>query len=111
MKATNKYQSITVLTAVLLSAAAVRATADVVTDWNQITLSATKTAGLNSNQTQVAGAIDRTFNAGVGSAGSALAGLYGSSPSALPSSLSQLSGEVATGAPTTAFRATDSFSG
>lgn len=45
----NKYQSITVLTAVLLSAAATRATADVVTDWNLITVKATKTAGLDSN--------------------------------------------------------------
>ena len=70
-----------------------------------------QTAGLNGNQAQVAGALDRGFNAGAGSAGSALAGLYGSSPSALPSSLSQLSGEVATGAPTTAFRATDQFLG
>ncbi|HEX7655345.1 MAG TPA: vanadium-dependent haloperoxidase [Verrucomicrobiae bacterium] len=35
--------------ATLLAAAAVPAVADVVTDWNLITLNATKTAGLNSN--------------------------------------------------------------
>jgi len=49
MKLNRKYSSITALAAALLSAATVPATADVVTDWNLITLNATKAAGLNSN--------------------------------------------------------------
>ncbi len=48
MKIKHTYTAITSLAAALLSAAAVPATADVVTDWNVITLQATKTAGLNS---------------------------------------------------------------
>jgi autotransporter-associated beta strand protein len=70
-----------------------------------------QTAGLNGNQQQVASGIDRGFNAAAGGISGPLAGLYGSSSSVLPSALSQLSGEVATGAPTTAFRATDQFLG
>jgi len=48
MKLNKNYSSKTALAAVLL-AAAIPATADVITDWNLITLNATKTAGLNSN--------------------------------------------------------------
>jgi len=49
MKLNRKYSSITALAAALLSVATIPATADVVTDWNLITLNATKVAGLNSN--------------------------------------------------------------
>jgi len=48
MKTSTKYSSLTALAA-LLSVATIPAAADVVTDWNLITLNATKTAGLNSN--------------------------------------------------------------
>jgi hypothetical protein len=49
MKLNRKYSSITALAAALLSVAAIPATADVITDWNLITVTATKTAGQNSN--------------------------------------------------------------
>lgn len=41
--------SITTLAAALLSAATIPARADIITDWNLITINATKTGGLNSN--------------------------------------------------------------
>ena len=49
MKLNHKYSSTAVLALALLPAATLPAAADVVTDWNLITLNATKTAGLNSN--------------------------------------------------------------
>src|ERR1039457_7130262 len=49
MKLNTKYSSLAAIVAVLSSAPVLRASADVVTDWNLITVNATKTAGLNSN--------------------------------------------------------------
>jgi hypothetical protein len=49
MKLHKKHIPIATLTAALVSTATASTRADVVTDWNAITLAATKTAGLNSN--------------------------------------------------------------
>lgn len=49
MKLNNNNPTIAALAVTLLAGAAIPVTADVITDWNLITLNATKTAGLNSN--------------------------------------------------------------
>lgn len=49
MKPKHTYSSINALVPALLESATIPAAADVVTDWNLITLNATKTAGLNGN--------------------------------------------------------------
>jgi autotransporter-associated beta strand protein len=64
--------------------------------------------GLNANQMQVASAIDRGVNAR-GTLPSGFANLLNLSPSALPSALSQLSGEIGTGAQQTTFGAMTQF--
>ncbi|WP_159010517.1 autotransporter domain-containing protein [Bradyrhizobium sp. S69] len=64
--------------------------------------------GLNANQTQVASAIDRAVNAS-GSLPSGFANLLNLSPAALPGALSQLSGEIGTGAQQTTFGAMTQF--
>jgi autotransporter-associated beta strand protein len=64
--------------------------------------------GLNANQTQVASAIDRAVNAG-GTLPSGFANLLNLSPAALPGALSQLSGEIGTGAQQTTFGAMTQF--
>lgn len=64
--------------------------------------------GLNANQTQVASAIDRAVNAS-GTLPSGFANLLNLSPSALPGALSQLSGEIGTGAQQTTFGAMTQF--
>lgn len=76
---------------------------DVVLD---ITLALAGLSGLNENQRQVGRALDRAYNTGPG-----LTGLFANvlaAPS-IPSTLTQLSGEIATGAATAAFRQTDQF--
>ncbi|HEX3863348.1 MAG TPA: autotransporter domain-containing protein [Stellaceae bacterium] len=70
-----------------------------------------QTGGLNGNQLAVAGAIDNGFNNRAGAAGAAFTGLYGAAPGTLPRVFSQLSGEIATGAPTASFQAMDQFIG
>lgn len=49
MKLKKSHSSIAAIAAAVISAATIPATADVITDWNLITLKATKTAGFNSN--------------------------------------------------------------
>jgi uncharacterized protein with beta-barrel porin domain len=66
--------------------------------------------GLTGNQRAVALALDNGFNRG-GGAGSPLAGLYGSPVSSAPNAFSQLSGEIATGAPTASFQLMGQFLG
>ena len=56
MKAQSKY--LPVLAAAALTSLTFQAAADVVTDWNQITLTATKTGGFNSNLGTRIGAIE-----------------------------------------------------
>jgi autotransporter-associated beta strand protein len=65
-------------------------------------------AGLNANQRGVASAIDRAVNAS-GSAPAGFSNLLNLSPAALPGTLSQLSGEVATGSQQTTFSAMTQF--
>src|SRR5262249_32181371 len=62
------------------------------------------------NQRAVALGLDNGFNRG-GGAGSPLAGLYGSPVSAAPNAFSQLSGGIATGAPTASFQLMGQFLG
>jgi autotransporter-associated beta strand protein len=65
-------------------------------------------AGLNSNQVSVGSAIDRAVNAS-GSLPAGFANLLSLPPSALPGALSQLSGEIGTGAQQTTFDAMTQF--
>jgi autotransporter-associated beta strand protein len=65
-------------------------------------------AGLNANQTSVGSAIDRAINAS-GSLPQGFANLLNLSSSALPGVLSQLSGEIGTGAQQTTFDAMTQF--
>ncbi|RAI41572.1 hypothetical protein CH338_02650 [Rhodoplanes elegans] len=76
---------------------------DVVID---ISLALAGLAGLNENQRQVGRTLDRAYNTGPG-----LTGLFTTvlaAPS-IPYALTQLSGEIATGAATAGFRQTDQF--
>ncbi|MFD2184123.1 autotransporter outer membrane beta-barrel domain-containing protein [Rhodoplanes azumiensis] len=76
---------------------------DVVLD---IELALAGLAGLNENQRQVGRTLDRAYNTGPG-----LGGLFATvlgAPS-IPYALTQLSGEIATGAATAGFRQTDQF--
>nr|WP_284701059.1 autotransporter outer membrane beta-barrel domain-containing protein [Rhodoplanes tepidamans] len=76
---------------------------DVVLD---ITLALAGIAGLSGDQRQVAATLDRAFDTGPG-----LTGLFAdvlAAPS-IPAVLTQLSGEIATGATSAAFRQTDQF--
>jgi autotransporter-associated beta strand protein len=66
--------------------------------------------GLTGNQAQVAAGIDSGFNAGNAITGG-FATLLALPPASLPAALTQLSGEVATGAQQTAFRLSDQFLG
>ncbi len=68
------------------------------------------TPGLNTNQDAVARAVDNGFNNGRG-VGASFAGLYGAAPGTVPPALTQLSGEIATGAATASFRSMDQFIG
>ena len=58
MKLINKTSAFTKLTAALLSTTIITASADVITDWNLVTINATKTAGQNSNLATRIGAIE-----------------------------------------------------
>lgn len=73
-----------------------------------LTLGLGQLSGLNQNQANVAGAIDRGFIAG-GGIGGAFLSLFGLPSSALPGALSQLSGEVGTGAVSAGFQSTSRF--
>jgi autotransporter-associated beta strand protein len=73
-----------------------------------LALALQQTAGLNANQMAVASAIDRGANLG-GSLPSGFASLLNLLPSALPGALSQLSGEIGTGAQQTTFGAMTQF--
>ena len=68
----------------------------------------TQLTGLNVNQTAVATALDRAFNGGV-PVNPSFGALFGLPASALPGALTQLSGEIGTGAPTAAFQTIDQF--
>jgi uncharacterized protein with beta-barrel porin domain len=65
-------------------------------------------SGLNINQTSVANALDKAFNSGV-PAPPSFAALFGLPANAVPFALTQLSGEIGTGAPTAAFQTIDQF--
>jgi autotransporter-associated beta strand protein len=66
--------------------------------------------GLTGNQAQVAAGIDSGFNAGNAITGG-FATLLALPPASLPTALTQLSGEAATGAQQSAFRLSDQFLG
>jgi autotransporter-associated beta strand protein len=67
----------------------------------------TQLSGLNVNQSSVASALDKAFN--TGPVPPSFAALFGLSASAVPGALTQLSGEIGTGAPTAAFQTIDQF--
>ena len=74
-----------------------------------LTSALTQLSGLNINQTSVANALDKAFNSW--RAGTAVfAALFGLPATAVPFALTQLSGEIGTGAPTAASRRSTSSS-
>ena len=75
-----------------------------------LTLGLATIPGLNGNQAKVAAAIDNGFNAGNAITGG-FAGLLALPPASLPTGLTQVSGEAATGAQQSAFRLSDQFLG
>ena len=68
----------------------------------------TQLTGLNVNQTAVATALDKAFNGGA-PVNPSFGALFGLPASALPGALTQLSGEIGTGAPAAAFQTIDQF--
>jgi autotransporter-associated beta strand protein len=68
----------------------------------------TQLSGLNVNQSAVASVLDKAFNGGV-PVNPSFGALFGLSAPALPGALTQLSGEIGTGAPTAAFQTIDQF--
>jgi autotransporter-associated beta strand protein len=68
----------------------------------------TQVTGLNVNQSSVASALDKAFNSGA-PLNPNFATLFGLPGSAIPGVLTQLSGEIGTGAPTAGFQTIDQF--